>query len=129
VKPRFRAWLPAAVWAAVLFFASSRETLGVDLSGGLDKLAHFGAYFVLGALLAHATTRLGETPLLAVAIGVAYGAVDEIHQHFVPGRTSDVFDWVADTAGVICGVLIFLLVFTRNAPNELSAGSAESRTT
>src|SRR5690606_26555225 len=44
-------WIPAAVWAAVLFLASSQVTLGVTLSGGQDKIAHFAAYLVLGFLL------------------------------------------------------------------------------
>ncbi len=28
-----------------------------------------------------------------------YGVFDEWHQSFVPGRNSDVFDWLADTMG------------------------------
>lgn len=29
-----------------------------------------------------------------------YGISDEWHQSFIPGRESDLFDWIADTVGV-----------------------------
>jgi VanZ family protein len=41
--------------------------------------------------------------LLAVVIGSLYGGTDEFHQSFVPGRTADPLDWVADTLGVALG--------------------------
>ena len=31
--------------------------------------------------------------------GMAYGATDEWHQSFVPGRSTELADWIADTAG------------------------------
>ncbi len=109
------AWGPAGVWAAVLLAASSRTTLPVDLSGGLDKVAHFGAYLVLGFLLAHATSRLRMPVGLAVALGWMYGMVDELYQTTVTGRDSSLGDWIADAAGTVAGVAIYLfLLRTRN---------------
>jgi VanZ family protein len=35
-----------------------------------------------------------------------YGASDEIHQYFVPNRSSELGDWAADVLGVIVAVLI-----------------------
>jgi VanZ family protein len=32
-----------------------------------------------------------------------YGATDEIHQFYVPGRTMEVYDWIADTLGGLLG--------------------------
>ena len=37
-----------------------------------------------------------------------FGASDEFHQSFVPGRDTDVFDWVADTLGATAGALVWL---------------------
>jgi VanZ family protein len=34
-----------------------------------------------------------------------YGASDEFHQYFVPGRDCEFFDWVGDTTGAIFAVL------------------------
>jgi VanZ family protein len=38
-----------------------------------------------------------------VIIAVLYGASDEIHQYFVPGRVCDIFDLVADSIGGFIG--------------------------
>ena len=100
---RLRPWLPALAWAALIFSLSAQPKLIVDLELGTDKLAHFLAYAVLGALLAHAQTRTGWPPAAAVALGIAYGASDEWHQSFVPGRSVSGLDWLADLCGVTLG--------------------------
>ena len=41
--------------------------------------------------------------LLAIVVAGACGVSDEWHQAFVPLRSSDVLDWVADTVGSILG--------------------------
>jgi len=75
-----------------------------------DKTGHLMAYFVLGILSVRAsggglpcrvTTRVA---LLALAIASGYGAFDEWHQWFVPGRSADVADWYADSAGAAIGL-------------------------
>ena len=42
----------------------------------------------------------------AIAIGIAYAALDEFHQVFVPSRTASPHDVVVDAAGVIVGALL-----------------------
>jgi VanZ family protein len=42
---------------------------------------------------------------LAILFGVMYAVTDEIHQMFVPGRTADAADLVADTIGVALGTM------------------------
>ena len=44
----------------------------------------------------------------ALAIAVAYGATDEVHQMFVPGRTPDVMDVLADAAGALVAAAVCL---------------------
>lgn len=101
-----RAWAPALVWAAVLFVFSSRPRLPADLGGGLDKVAHFGAFAVLGLLLAHAALAWRLRMRWPVLVGLAYAASDELHQYFVPGRYPDAADWVADALGVVAGCFL-----------------------
>ena len=124
----WRAWVPALLWAAVLFAVSSRSTLPGDLGGGIDKLAHFGAYAVLGVLLARAAVGSRWSIAWPVLIGLAYAASDEIHQYFVPGRSADAGDWLADALGVGAGCLLVYRVLSgrlrqRAAADDVSAGS------
>lgn len=113
------AWLPSAAWAGLLVALSSLP--GNTTPGGLlpdiphaDKLVHAGAYAVLGGLLAGALGRRGgafaTTWLIAVAIGLVHGVLDEIHQGFVPHRDPDLLDVAADVTGTAFGALARLKV-------------------
>ena len=101
--------LPAIVWALFIFTLSSFPRLPTLPTGlfSADKLLHFGAYFIFGVLLAIAVmkstrrTRASTLLFLAACIGLLYGASDELHQSFVPGRDASVADWLADSFGVI----------------------------
>jgi VanZ family protein len=125
VRHRTLAWLPALVWAGVIFALSGRPALPTPrLFPGFDKAAHFGAYALLGFLLARgaAASRLG--PGWVLAIGLLYGASDEYHQSFVPGRSVEAGDWVADALGVAAGLWIHR---KRNARRtELSSDGVEA---
>ncbi len=102
-------WGPAALWAAVLFLLSELQGLGGFLPSGADKFVHGGLYLILGLSLAwgKGRTGLGVPGVLLLLIGVGYGALDEWHQSFVPGRTVSMGDWVADSAGVMLGLVLF----------------------
>ena len=80
--------------------------------GVSDKVEHFTAYggFALTLLWALSGGRLSAVSwggaLAAVAVASMYGVTDELHQYFVPGRSCDVLDWVADTSGAAIGVTL-----------------------
>ena len=115
------AWLPAAAWAGVIFYLSSRSRIpGPDVSG-IDKVAHFGAYALLLWLLAYATERSRLPLALAVVLALLYGVSDELHQMFVPGRSPDVLDWFADAAGIAAAT--FLYVRRRAGRTAAGAGA------
>jgi VanZ family protein len=96
-------WGPALAWAAVIFVLSSFSRL--PSPPGNDKTHHLVAYAVLGAALVWGLTDRAPRrttwgiALAAVLLASAYGASDEFHQGFVPGREVSALDWVADTAG------------------------------
>lgn len=121
------AWGPAATWAAFLFFVSSQPTLPVDLASGLDKVAHFCAYLVLGFLCTFATRRTSVSSLAAVGFGWLYGAADEFHQSLVPGRNPALGDWFADATGTVAGVMLFLLLFPNPRSSDDTAGAEPTR--
>jgi VanZ family protein len=105
-------WLPVFAWAAVIFAFSSIPSLSSGLGEWdtvLRKGAHITEYAILGALLYRA---LGvET--LALAIGIAYAATDELHQHFVRGRHASPIDVAIDAVGLSLGMLVWLRVRSR----------------
>ena len=104
------AWGPAVLWAVGLFLLSELRSVPSGLRSLFfvpDKLIHFMLYLALGGLLARAKwvseTELWHAFLLVAGFG--YGAVDEFHQSFVPGRTPDFTDWIADVMGIASGYL------------------------
>lgn len=113
---RLRSFLPALVWAAfVLFLGGQSDIRGprLDLPIPVDKLAHFTIYGVLGALAAHGWQRAGRWPGrsgLLVAL-LLIGAVDEIRQRTVAGRSVEFGDWVADALGLL--IAFHLVVWLR----------------
>lgn len=105
------AWLPALLYMGAIWAASSVSVeLPLERFPLRDKGVHFLEYGVLGFLLAHAAFRTwprhhhARTGALAILIAVLWGLLDEIHQAFVPGRSSDVLDLAADTLGAVAGV-------------------------
>ena len=88
-----------------------------------DKILHFSAFGLLGLLMVHSFKHSKSSfiqkhaGMLAVIFTSVYGITDELHQLLVPGRFCSIFDWLADTAGAIILVLIFLyhLYFRKRA--------------
>jgi VanZ family protein len=100
----------ALAYAALIVWLSSRSN-PIPLLDPLwlseDKLLHGAGYALLGALVAGALQRPGTSAvrvaLLAAALVAGFAATDELHQAFVPGRSGDVRDWVADAIGALAG--------------------------
>jgi len=108
------AWGPAVTWATVLFVLSEIGTLPPIVWLALhDKLVHLGLYGVLGGTLAWGyRASEGALPHWAtIGVGIAYGAVDELHQQFVPNRVPSVGDFAADVVGVLIGYSVVLVVW------------------
>jgi VanZ family protein len=98
-------WLPVLVWAAVIFTLSSIPSLSTGLGMWdtvLRKGAHVTEYAILGGLLYRALGR----EALALAVGIAYAASDELHQHFVRGRHASPVDVAIDAVGLAVGMLL-----------------------
>jgi VanZ family protein len=100
---------------AIIFGASSLAEPG--LPGGVsDKSGHFFGYLLLSVVLVRALAKgrvagiTWQTIALAALGATLYGVSDEIHQRFVPGRSPDLADIVADglgaaAGGALCGIV------------------------
>src|SRR5919206_4125896 len=105
-------WLPVFAWAAVIFAFSSIPSLSSGLGVWdtvLRKGAHVTEYAILGALLYRALA----VEALALAVGIAYAATDELHQHLVRGRHASPIDVGIDAVGIALGMLVWLRVRQR----------------
>jgi VanZ family protein len=105
-SPRWRVAAPLALMAAIAI--ASHGPLPVGLPGPSDKLVHaavFGLLAVLWYWARRGTDGAGRAALTAVALAALWGALDEVHQSFVPGRTADGLDLLADAAGAALAAL------------------------
>jgi VanZ family protein len=109
--------LPAIAYAALIFYLSSQSRPLPYLTTRLsDKLLHVVEYAAFAAVASWGLSHLMTLPRAArwaALVGSVYGATDEFHQWFVPHRSADVADWIADTAGALLGALLAWLVLRR----------------
>ena len=110
-------WLPVGVWVGVILTATSIPNVPGPPVAGSDKVVHLAMYAVLGALALRAA-RNHDAPsrtLVVVLTAIAlFAAADEWHQQFIPSRSADVADWVADVTGAALGTgAVALLNFRR----------------
>ena len=124
-------WILTAICMAIIFYFSSRPA---NQSAGqssvvtlflqrlfhteaitehmVRKFAHFTEFAGLGFLINTALyCSIDKQKLpLGIAIGSTYAGTDEIHQIFVDGRSCQFTDWALDTAGIVTGAIIFLIL-------------------
>jgi VanZ family protein len=97
----------ALLMLAQIFTLSS---LPFEVAEPWDKMWHFLAYSALTLLLWIGTD--GKRPVLVVAVVMLLGAMDEARQAFLPLRTADSMDLLADLCAAIATASA-LAFFTR----------------
>src|SRR5690242_1746866 len=124
---RLAFWLPPLLWMATIAWLSSAQ-FSADNTGAVlrpffqwllpratdgqlavlhaltRKAAHFTEYAILAMLWFVALTRerglsRRRAAWAAFLVAAAWSVLDEIHQAFVPGRTSSAMDVVLDSTG------------------------------
>ncbi|MCD6117766.1 VanZ family protein [bacterium] len=107
------AHLPAFLMAVLILTVSSiprlqAPSIGIELE---DKAAHFFEYSIFSILvyrsLAAGRKSRREAFLLTIMFMFVFGAADELHQKFIPGRFAEVLDFIADVSGAVSGVILF----------------------
>ncbi len=90
----------------------------------MDKLLHFTAYAILGALFFRAfskqrfTNNIRLTMILSMLLSTLYGLSNELHQSYLPYRNADLMDAFADMLGSICGVYFFYYLQINYSPRN-----------
>ncbi|WP_159083954.1 VanZ family protein [Saccharobesus litoralis] len=96
-NPFYLAYLACAIIVFTVLFLRTVPQVANGIPH-LDKIAHFGIFFILTFL---AYRALKDYFLIACAAIVAYGGLIEIAQSFVPHRSGSWLDFAADVMGVI----------------------------
>lgn len=106
--PSLRVWFWPLALAVLIFAASSRARVASPRGiPHVDKIAHFMVYGLLGTLVCRTQRLDARGAAGALVIASLYGVSDELHQSFVPGRTLQLADWIADTCGAALAIGLY----------------------
>lgn len=111
--PLFR-YIPGILWMAVIFRSSAipGDSMGW-LEPPFDKVVHCFTYAALSVFFCmwFSNARWDKKPLLwggvCALMCAAFGALDEFHQSFVPGRDVSLGDIGADFVGGVLGAAVY----------------------
>jgi VanZ family protein len=81
-----------------------------ELFSAQDKAIHFLVYGLLATTILRVpplANRPRLAPWYALMVASLFGMSDEIHQGFVPGRSMDILDWLADTTGATLAAFLY----------------------
>ncbi|MDX1532486.1 MAG: VanZ family protein [Rhodothermales bacterium] len=101
--------LAALAWALLILVlcALPSSTLPDASLLGIDKVGHFGMFFIGGVLWGRAWSgRLGAVLVGGVLLAVGTEALQAL---LSMGRAADPFDAVADVAGLLAGLGVLIL--------------------
>ncbi|MCO4783687.1 MAG: VanZ family protein [Candidatus Cloacimonetes bacterium] len=118
--------LVPSILVMTLIFNLSSGPVGVELPtiDHLDKILHFFAYGFLAICywIALITYKVKKNYPIAVGLTFLFGCSDEFHQSFIPSRTPELLDIVADTCGaVVCVFVVNCLYLSYLKRNSTSA--------
>lgn len=122
---KFLFFVPAALYYALIFILSSlRVKVQVSLPF-LDKGLHLVEFTLLGFLLSFGFflsfgSSVRVKSVFTLASGILLGCLDELHQYFVPERSFEVLDIVADSIGIIIGLIAFYYLTRTNRGKVIS---------
>jgi VanZ family protein len=102
---------------AMIFWLSSLPDIpGPNLFSFQDKVEHFLVYGILAVFVSGALGARDRGPgwakvVLVTTVVALYGALDEFHQMFVPGRDASLMDLFFDTLGAFSFVCLYRHVY------------------
>jgi len=119
---KLRILLPLSFFIFIIFIIYLADTADYNFAFRLvghipygDKLMHGLLYGVMALLLNYGLNYksyklFGFNMQIGALIVLTFAGVEEITQYWLPSRTCDFFDFVADTVGVV----LFSLIKTKN---------------
>jgi len=116
IRSAFIAWFPPLLWSIGIFYFSSLPSFAFHLPSirFIDKLIHAVIFGALNVLILRGCREMGATKsglLFGMYYSILFGLSDEVHQYFVPGRSTDPLDFMADVVGVLISGWIYMEFF------------------
>ena len=114
---------PAALYYAFIFYLSSRSyDIKIDILF-FDRVIHLVEFAFLGFLISFGYFMSLKSSLMIKAVlttcsGILLGGLDEFHQYFIPRRSVEFFDVIADAVGILIGLLLYYY-FSRTAKGKI----------
>jgi VanZ family protein len=106
-----RPWVHAALWAvfieALVLWPSPPDVPQPFTIVGFDKLVHAAVFAVQAVLIARALRGPRQRWWYALGASIAFGAATEWQQHFIPSRSMELDDLLADAIGAVVGLVVF----------------------
>lgn len=115
----FKSFWRAIVWATIVFILSTMSGDSINKVKLIniphfDKVVHFGFYFILTLLLLSGFHKWRSSSpdkkayYISCVIAIMYGGVIELLQkHVFTNRALELFDFAANCAGTIIGVVAY----------------------
>lgn len=102
-------------WMGLIWILSSlpSEDLPSVKIWGIDKVAHLGIYLVWGILaVLFLNKRKASVSMVCFSFSVMLliAALDEYHQHYIPGRQVSGYDFLANATGLILAFILYLIL-------------------
>ena len=102
-------------------YNSMSDSQKLEITGTLStvtrKGAHMTEYFILGVLIYSAFNlykiRKSRKIIISLLLSLLYSVSDEIHQNFVSGRACRFTDVLIDFSGILFGVLLFSIIYSK----------------
>ncbi|MDP2174189.1 MAG: VanZ family protein [Candidatus Cloacimonadaceae bacterium] len=114
IKPGKRLSLILAIlWYAGIWTVSSipAEDIPSVKIISIDKLMHISVYFILALMVNRVFSNYSLSKKYALLIYLAMlvsAGLDEYHQYYIPGRSVSVYDFIANSIGLLSGMFIYL---------------------
>lgn len=92
-----------------------KEEVIIQLNPYIRKIAHYllytiGGIFIIINVKQYKNLNKENTIIISTIIGILYAITDEIHQYFVPGRSSKIQDVYIDALGIITGIIFVVTI-------------------
>lgn len=109
---RIRGWSWPIIIMVCITLVSGTNDLVVPNLGlfSSDKLKHFLVFGLLATAIIRNFSPKRKSITMILIAGIAtslFGMGDEIWQSFTPGRTLDIWDWLADTIGAFVAAIAY----------------------